>query len=414
MTSPIRLTVVMTHPVQYYSPWFRHIVGHCPSISLTVVYAILPTPTQQGTGFEATFQWDTSLTDGYRMRVVREPKERDRLESGRFFGLNAAEIGHAVLATDPDVVLVPGWNSATLVRAALACRRHGIPVVYRGDSQLGTTRNFAAAALRGKKTRAMLRLFSHYLAVGQRSFEYLKHFGAPEDLTFFSPHCVDNQFFALSAEPYHEPDTRRTARIQLGIPTDDFVVLYVGKLEEKKRPLDAIAASAALGNSVTLLIVGSGKAEVECREAARGYGVNCVFSGFMNQSALGLPYGIADCLALPSDHRETWGLVVNEAMATGLPCVVSSAAGCAPDLVLDGQTGYTYPLADVSSLSAALDSVRVTLTREGSFSVACRQHIARYSFQAATEGLLAACRSAVCNTESRAGDSRSEKRRLTT
>ena len=68
--------------------------------------------------------------------------------------------------------------------------------------------------------------------------------------------------------------------------------------------------------------------------------------GFLNQRELGEAYAIADCLALPSDFAETWGLVVNEALATGLPCVVSDAVGCAPDLIRDGETGYVYPLDD--------------------------------------------------------------------
>ena len=73
--TPIRLTIVQTHPVQYLAPWFRYIAAHCPGIDLTVVYASRPRPEQQGTGFGRAFEWDTSLLDGYKWKVVRESRD---------------------------------------------------------------------------------------------------------------------------------------------------------------------------------------------------------------------------------------------------------------------------------------------------------------------------------------------------
>ena len=392
MSDPVRLTVVMTHPVQYYSPWFRYIAAECPALSLTVVYAIVPTPEQQGTGFGESFNWDTSLMSGYESTIAREANADDNIAAANFFGLNVGEIRKAVLDSKPQVVLVPGWNSITLVRAAVACRRHGIPVLYRGDSQLGASGSLVSF-IRDQRARMMLGLFSRFLAVGERSREYLEHFGVSGERVFFSPHCVDNEHFARIAKPYQSPGERTRARIENGIPENEFVVLYLGKLEQKKRPIDAIRAVAALGDNVTLLMVGSGELESECRAAAQRLGAQCVFTGFKNQTELGAQYGIADCLVLPSDHRETWGLVVNEAMAAGLPCVVSDAAGCSPDMIVEGKTGYSYPLADIDSLSRAIASVRSAVRNGVSFSDDCRDHVSRYSYPVATEGLLAACSS---------------------
>jgi glycosyltransferase involved in cell wall biosynthesis len=309
--------------------------------------------------------------------------------------LNVPEMASAVIDGSPDVTLIPGWYSATLVRAAFACRLKGIPVICRSDMQLGRITDSVRAAAWEMKTRTMLRFFTHFLSVGRRHTEYLERFGISRDRIFFSPHCVDNDFFARSAGPYHEKARREEARGQLGIPAGDFVVLYVGKLANKKRPWDAVLACAALGPDVTLLIVGSGEAEERCREAARESGANAMFTGFFNQSELGRAYALADCLVLPSDYGETWGLVVNEAMATGLPCVVSDAVGCAPDLIIPGRTGYTYPLGRVDALSTALDSLRAQLRAGHSFSTDCREHIAGYSFEKATEGLSSACQAAV-------------------
>ena len=94
--------------------------------------------------------------------------------------------------------------------------------------------------------------------------------------------------------------------------------------------------------------------------------------GFLNQSQLGEPYALADCLTLPSDFPETWGLVVNEALATGLPCVVSNAVGCAPDLIRDGETGYVYPLDDIEALAMTLAKVRHRNAEGRDWGPACR------------------------------------------
>ena len=79
--------------------------------------------------------------------------------------------------------------------------------------------------------------------------------------------------------------------------------------------------------------------------------------GFLNQSEISRAYVAADCLVLPSDATETWGLVVNEAMASGLPCIVSNACGCAEDLVQPIRPDLCYPLGDVSALARAMAAV---------------------------------------------------------
>ena len=105
---PIRLTAVLTHPVQDHSPWFRHVAAYAPEIDLTVLYGTEPTAEQQGTGFGRSFRWDVPLLEGYRSRVIRAARPGDRTDSSSFFGLDVPEIGNAIRETNPDVVLVPG------------------------------------------------------------------------------------------------------------------------------------------------------------------------------------------------------------------------------------------------------------------------------------------------------------------
>ena len=99
----------------------------------------------------------------------------------------------------------------------------------------------------------------------------------------------------------------------------------------------------------------------------------------------------SDCVALASGWGETWGLVVNESMARALPCDVSDRVGCGPDLVESSRTGEVFPFGDPAELARAVERVRSGESR----AEACRERVRHFSFDAATEGLLASCRASV-------------------
>jgi glycosyltransferase involved in cell wall biosynthesis len=386
--NPIRLTVAATHPVQYMSPWFRHVTTHCPEVELTVVYAARPTPAQQSVGFGRPFAWDTPLLDGYSYRVVRD-QAPGRFDSESFRGLDVPELPEAVVGTEPDVVLVAGWNSVTLVRVIAACRRRRIPLIYRGDTHLGARPSGWRGPAWTAKTRAMLRAYSAWLAVGVRSRDYLVAHGASPTRIYASPHAVDNGFFAAAAAPHLTHAGRRAARAVYGVRPEDFVALFVGKVSERKRVLDAIRTVGRLGSDAALLIVGAGDDEPRAREEAERLGVRVAWAGFQNQTELGRAYAAADCLVVPSDF-ESWGLVVNEAMATGLPAVVSDGVGCRPDLIEPGVTGEVAAAGDVEAMAAALARVRDCGGRSA-MAEACRERVSRFTFERASVGLVAAC-----------------------
>jgi glycosyltransferase involved in cell wall biosynthesis len=387
----VRLTVVQTHPVQYNAPWFRYLAANCPEIALNVVYAARPRPEQQGAGFDEAFTWDTPLLDGYSWHIVREGREGDDFSTARFRGLDVAGIGQAIADTRPDVVLIPGWYSVTLVRALLSARRRGVPILYRGDTHNATAPAGWRRAIWHARTRAFLSLYSGYLSVGRLSRAYLETHGVSATTIFSSPHAVDNDWFAGSAAPWLADAARRQARGVCGAEAGDFVVLFAGKIEARKRPIEAVRAVASLGPRAVLVFAGSGDREDEARAEAERLGVRVSWLGFVNQSTMGRVYAAADCLIVPSDV-ESWGLVVNEAMATGLPAVVTDRVGCAPDLIVPGETGEVCRRGDLDALSAALQRVRDRGGRP-SMAAACRARVARHGFEAAATGLLAACQS---------------------
>jgi len=292
-------------------------------------------------------------------------------------------------------VMITGWYSVTLVRALIACRRLGIPTLYRGDSHLLSGPNDWKRPLWNLKTGFLLRQFDGFLSPGQRVNDYLRWYRVAEHRIFRVPHAVDNEMFAATAAPFQQPEARAAARKRFGIAPDAFVPLFVGKLVPSKRPTNIVRAAARLERGTSVVFVGSGALEGELRTLAVELGVDLKLVGFLNQTELGEAYAIADCLVLPSDYPETWGLVVNEALATGLPCVVSDAVGCAPDMIRDGESGYVYPLGNVEALAAAFAKVRWRKAEEHDWGPHCRRIVAEFSYDAMTAGLVRACRSVI-------------------
>jgi glycosyltransferase involved in cell wall biosynthesis len=378
-----RITFVQTHPVQYMAPLFRHIAAYRRDIDLTVLYASMPMPDQQGVGFGEPFEWDVTLTDGYRHRILQPPAPGRRFDSESFRGVDVGSVADAITEARPDVVVVPGWHSAFYLRAIAACRRRGIPVLYRGDSNLAAGPAGIRRPVWAVRTRMALRMFDGYLSVGTRSREYLRDFGVPEPLIFDSPHAIDvSAISSLAAHGERRPVMRRW----LGASDADFLVVFAGKFTAVKRAADLVAAAAHLGRDVTLAMVGNGPLMKETRETAQRLGIRATWCGFVNQSTMPSVLAAADCLALPS-QAETWGFVVSEALACGTPCVVSDRVGCAPDLIHDGVSGVVHEAGDVDSLVHALSRVREATARGEITRDVCRQPVAAFSFERAAEGI---------------------------
>jgi glycosyltransferase involved in cell wall biosynthesis len=112
------------------------------------------------------------------------------------------------------------------------------------------------------------------------------------------------------------------------------------------------------------------------------------FAGFLNQSRMASAYVAADALVLPSDGGETWGLVVNEAMACGLPCFVSDRVGCGPDMILPGETGAVFPLGDCEALARLLTQFAADQERMKRMGENSRRQANQYTLSVATERLL--------------------------
>jgi len=384
--SKLRLVIVATHPIQYQVPWFQALAA-CPELELDVYFGMLPDAAQQGAGFGVPFRWDIPMLDGYSWRIVGNARAKPALSY--FFGNSVSRIHDEFRSRRPDAVLVTGWHALPLLQALWACMRLGIPRIVRGESN--------AMRLRLPWTqfghRVLLSRFDAFLAIGKSNAEFYRSNGVPEARIFSAPYFVDNARFAGAARDLRAQ--RVALRRQWDIPADAVCFLFAGKLEPKKRILDLVRAMrAAQGgpDAAHLLVVGTGVQMGEAKALVDREGVRSTFAGFLNQSEMPRAYAAADCLVLPSDFGETWGLVVNEAMACGLPAVVSDRVGCGPDLVEEGVTGLRFPFGNVAALGDVLRSLARAPAQLAEMGLRARERVARYSVQAAVTGTLESAR----------------------
>lgn len=345
----LRVAMVTSHPVQYQVPWLR-LLAEAPGIDLTVYYAMIPEAAEQGREFGVAFDWDIPLLGGYQHVLLKNASHKPSVTE--FAGCDTPEIGRLLRAGRFDAVIVNGWVVKTCLQALLACRLAGIPCIVRGE--VNGLRPRAAWKLAGH--RLLLAQYAAVLCIGTRNREYCLARGVPERRLFDTPYCVDNRRFAESAAACRRNQTREALRARFGLDPERSTFLFSGKFVAKKRPGDLIDALRRLsaGNDARaqVLMVGGGPLEPELR--AMSVGLPVQFAGFLNQTEIAGAYAASDCLVLPSDFGETWGLVVNEAMACGLPALLSDQVGCAGDLVEPGTTGAVYSCGDVDGLATLL------------------------------------------------------------
>ena len=387
----LKLGILSSHPIQYLTPVFRALAAS-PGVDLTVLYGMRPTPAQQGSGFGVGFQWDTDLTSGYNHEWLENISKQPDLAA--FGGVDTPGVAQAIGSGRFDAFLVLGWNKLCFWQAMRAAWAAGTPLMVRGDSNLRTPVPWPRRLAREWTHRRFIGRFDACLAVGSLSADYFKHFGARR--VFRSPHAVDNEWFAVQTA---QARVRRLyLRRRWGLPENSVTFLFVGKLEDKKRPedilkaLSALTANAADRSAVSVLMAGDGPLRGRLETAAAKRSLLVRFTGFLNQSQMPEAYAAADARILPSDARETWGLAVNEAMASGLPVLVSDRVGCAPDLVAGLSTGAVFPCGDTKALSNDMRRFLEPAVRAEAAHRALETVRGGFTVQSAAAGILNAAR----------------------
>ena len=379
-----RIAVVNTHPIQYFAPLYAYL-NTSPDIEVTALYLSdfsLRGATDQG--FGQVVKWDVDLLAGYPHSFIG-PNAKT-LVPGGFSSMIAPQIWGAVRGGRFDALWIHGHGVGANLIALAAAKSIGIPVFMRCDTHPDSRRTGWKAALHKPLISTLYRMLDGFLAVGTANRDFYRGMGVPDNRISLVPYAVDNARFIAQGTLSREQ--RLATRERYGISIDRPAILFVSKFLRRKHPdhlVEATRRLAAEGLLFDLVLAGNGEMQAELEQLA-GDLPYVVMPGFINQHDMPALLGACDIFVLPSED-EPWGLIVNEAMCAGLPVVVSSEVGCAPDLVEDGGNGRIFQAGDVGGLTDALRPIVADPNLRKAMSVRGRELIQQWSYRECLEGL---------------------------
>lgn len=331
MATRKRLAIIVSHPIQYYAPLYQRLARR-PDVALKVFFTWHSgSCPMRDPGFNLEIEWDIPLTEGYESELV--PNVSPAAGMHHFFGLINPSLIKRVLAWEPDIVHITGWAWCSHFLAMRDLAKLRVPTLFRGDSHLLDIQN--RSGIRWTAKRILLkRVFSWptaFLVVGSANKSYYTAFDVELDRLLPCTHSIDVNRFSDQSEMYEfEASEWRKA---LGVSPDQCVLLFAGKFEKKKCPLELMQAVRNLAKpNVVLVLVGDGELNGQVRNIAAAEPQMFRVLPFQNQQRMPVVYRLGDLFVLPSAHGETWGLATNEALASARPVLVSDRVGCAQEI----------------------------------------------------------------------------------
>lgn len=333
-----KIAIISSHPIQYYAPLFAMIAKE-PEIDLMVFYT-------WGKGalglkydpdFGKEIDWDIPLLDGYNYVFLKNTSKEPG--SHHFKGIINPTLNKEIEDWGPDIVWIWGWSFDSHLKA-MRYFKGKVPVWFRGDSiLLDEPKGFSLK-------KSLRRIFLNWVYsfidkafyVGTNNKNYYLAHGLRTSQLVEAPHAIDNDRFSEEKESYSI--TLDDLRKRLDFQIEDTVFLFAGKLEPKKNPLYMLELAKRMkGSHFKFLIVGNGQLEKKLMMASLNDS-RIKFLDFQNQTMMPALYRLASFFVLPSTGPgETWGLALNEALASGTPIIASDKCGGSIDLI-NASNGY--------------------------------------------------------------------------
>jgi glycosyltransferase involved in cell wall biosynthesis len=288
----------------------------------------------------------------------------------------------------PDFIVCGGYNYIASWQSMSWAKRNRVPFSLWAES---TTRDFRSGHRFVEFLKArFLRGCDTFVVPGKSSVDYLRSYGVSEKMIFKAPNAVDTRFFTQRAAVIRRNATAH--RRALGLPARFF--LFAGRLVSEKGVFDLLRAYGTLASEIRkemgLIFVGDGSARSALIQSAATIDPGSIqLVGFAQREKLAAYYALADIFVFPT-HTDPWGLVVNEAMACGLPIISSDAAGCVADLVENGWNGRVVSVGDIGQLASAMDELAGDGQLRSLMGERSRERIEQYSPEAWATGMASA------------------------
>jgi glycosyltransferase involved in cell wall biosynthesis len=350
----VKICFLLTHPIQYLSPLFSFVNKNYNAEVSAIYQSNCSIVSAVDKEFGRPVDWGRPLLEGYEYTFL--PAIGSVAKVSRFLPFNYGLI-KAIKKAKPEILIITGYSRPFHLWSAIVARLLGVKVYFRDDANLisvvRTTKNMELKKL---YFRLLLRFANGFLSVGRANSDYYLSHGVNGDKIKYMPWAIDNEYFMATASLANRP----VMRAALGLTNNSILFSFVGKLSYRKGIETLVKAfdiaSIRAEYDIHLAFVGDGELRGVVEHAASNNN-KIHYVGFKDQVELALWYACMDVLVLPSNNRETWGLVVNEAGVTGKPVIVSDAVGCWPDLVENGVTGFVFKNGNVEDLARVMNEI---------------------------------------------------------
>ncbi len=250
-----------------------------------------------------------------------------------------------IVKQGPCHVIIGGWYPRSHALLALLLRLSGVSIGVRSDNTLEhTDLRGMGGILKRAFMSVWLGLYDVWHPVGSLSHAYLRQLSIRKRETFYFPYAIDMEWFVEKSMRVRAERDRR--REELGLQAGDYVVIGVMKWSHREDPvtlINAMLLAVPAVPNIKLVLVGDGplRQKVEARKSIAPERI--ITPGYVKYSELPQYYSVADIFVHPAES-EPYGVSVQEAMACGLPVIVSDMVGAAADLLERGKNGDVFPV----------------------------------------------------------------------
>jgi glycosyltransferase involved in cell wall biosynthesis len=411
-----------------------HRLGPYHFARLRAAGRLLPIVAIESSGVDKTYAWDkVSGADHFERVTLFDSADAQNLPAAEV----ASRVGSALDKVHPAVVAVPGWADSAALGALRWCVQNHVPVIVMSES---TAWDETRVIWKEWVKRRIVMLCSAALVGGAPHRDYMVKLGMPAERIFLGYDAVDNEYFSKGAEEVRSP--RKAAEQQRGEQSsvirsqhrlpERYFLASARFVEQKNLPRllqayapyrkmvdDGLQDNKTTGPSVvsspvvsspspvvggpvvgspvvsgrpsapwSLVLLGDGPLKSDLCHLISDLGLqhSVLLPGFKQYGELPIYYGLAKAF-IHASTKEPWGLVVNEAMASGLPVLVSNRCGCAPDLVREGVNGFTFDPYNVEQLAQLMLKLSTLNTQHSTLGSASREIISQWGPERFAKGL---------------------------
>jgi 1,2-diacylglycerol 3-alpha-glucosyltransferase len=388
MKSPIRVAVHWRRFGPYHIARLNAACCHLRSIGVDVIGL-------ETASYEATNLWQQETAPTEFSRQIVFPQHNYEDISALYISRG---IYNALARINPDIVAICGYSTPDALSALFWCKLHNRKTILMMESKQDDA---SRKQLKEWIKQQIVRYFDTALCGGTLHREYLIQLGMLPTRIFFGYDAVDNTYFQKEAN--HARENPAAYNQIPGLHSDHPFFLASSRFIRRKNLDSLIKAYAQYRQRIAdssawrLIILGDGEERDNLHRLANGLELsNVLWPGFRQISELPTYYGLAGAFIHPA-RQEQWGLVVNEAMAAGLPVLVSRTCGCVPDLVLEGETGFTFDPEDTSTLASLMVRVSSGQVDRQAMGRAAQRHINQWGTKRFARGLYGAIQTAISN-----------------